>query len=267
MAINSEELIGWAQRAVCQLGNANCAMSSERRRSILLKLNPKLAKLSSSKSGPLAQGLLFSQPFLKELTKSVATFSGLDKAQGSLKRAFHPIFSRVGRYRGRSFGRGYSQGAPRGQYQQQHGGYQDSSYNGNSSFYPTRRAKNRFRKGRYGGNQGGHQGTGNSGETDSVYGSNIGGQDTVLSAQLAHDLAGCMDLRNSAGVQDRALQFPQSGFSSTPNVIFPTRSGLISEEIDSLLKKGAIEATDPHPRGFISSIFLVEKKGGDPGKF
>lgn len=142
MAIDPEELIGWAQRAICQLGNANCAISSERRRSILFKLDPKLSELASSESGPLAQGLLFGQRFLKELTKFVATFSGLDKAQGSLKRAFRPVFGRAGRFRGRSFGRGYNQSAQRGQYQQT-GGYQDPNYN-NTSFYPSRRARNRF---------------------------------------------------------------------------------------------------------------------------
>ncbi|XP_078512122.1 uncharacterized protein LOC144771629 [Lissotriton helveticus] len=102
--VDPDELIEWAQRAICQLGNANCALSSERRRSILLKLDPKLAELSTSESGPAAQGLLFGQPFLKELTQFVSTFSGLDKAQASSRRAFRPVFSKAGRNRGRSFG-------------------------------------------------------------------------------------------------------------------------------------------------------------------
>lgn len=91
-SIDPDELICWAQRAICQLGNANCAISNERRCSILLKLDPKLAELATSEAGPMAQGLLFGQPFLKELTKFVSAFSGLDKAQESLKKSLPPGF-------------------------------------------------------------------------------------------------------------------------------------------------------------------------------
>ncbi|KAJ1099556.1 hypothetical protein NDU88_004656 [Pleurodeles waltl] len=45
-AINPDVLGGWAPGALCFLGNANCAISSEHRRSILIKLDPKLADLA-----------------------------------------------------------------------------------------------------------------------------------------------------------------------------------------------------------------------------
>ncbi|XP_078518076.1 uncharacterized protein LOC144782573 [Lissotriton helveticus] len=158
--IDPDELIGWAQRAICFLGNANCALSTERRRSILLKMDPRLSELATSESGPLAQGLLFGQPFLKELTQFVATFSGLDKAQSSLRRAFRPVFARAGRSGGRSFGRG--SGQQRGQQSHQGGGgqrhQQQSSYSGSkATFYPSRKGRGQGHKGGYGGNQGGRQ--------------------------------------------------------------------------------------------------------------
>ncbi|XP_078522992.1 uncharacterized protein LOC144792000 [Lissotriton helveticus] len=153
--IDPDELIGWAQRAMCQLGNANCALSTERRRSILLKIDPRLTELASSESGPFAQGLLFGQPFLKELTKLVSTFSGLDKAQSLLRRGFRPVFGRAGRSKGRLFGRG--SGQQRGN-QSQQGGGQQSSYSGSkTNFYPSRKGRGQPSKGGYGGQQGGRQ--------------------------------------------------------------------------------------------------------------
>lgn len=201
-SVEPDELIGWAQRAICQLGNANCAISAERRRSTLLKLDPKLAELSNSEAGPVAEGLLFGQPFLKELSKFVATFSGLDKAQESLKKAFRPVFTRAGRNRGRSFGRG-NPGAPRGQYQQQYqqqhyrGGYQDPN------FYPTRRSRNRFRRGRYNGNQNSQHDTGNTGETAFAFRGGSWGSHSIFPKKLANDFAGCLGLRDGTGLQVR----------------------------------------------------------------
>lgn len=58
----TDDVAGWAQRAVCLLGNANCALSAERRRSLLLKIDPKLGELLSSEAGPVAQGSLLAIP-------------------------------------------------------------------------------------------------------------------------------------------------------------------------------------------------------------
>ncbi|KAJ1173550.1 hypothetical protein NDU88_005381 [Pleurodeles waltl] len=45
--VDTDMLIDLAQRAICQLGNTNCAISSERR-SILMCIDPKLSDLASS---------------------------------------------------------------------------------------------------------------------------------------------------------------------------------------------------------------------------
>ncbi|KAM4702811.1 uncharacterized protein WCC33_011336 [Rhinophrynus dorsalis] len=96
----------WAQRAICLLGNSNVAISSERRKAALLRIDPKLADLSDKELGPSANGMLFGEPFLKQLQKHVNIFSSLNKAQQSLKKVFRPIpqrgvFGRAGRQRGR----------------------------------------------------------------------------------------------------------------------------------------------------------------------
>ncbi|KAJ1106391.1 hypothetical protein NDU88_003792 [Pleurodeles waltl] len=79
--INPEILVGWAQRAICHLGNANVALSTERRRSILMRIDPQRTELATSEAGPVAQGLLFGAPFIKDLAKFAATFNTMDKAQ------------------------------------------------------------------------------------------------------------------------------------------------------------------------------------------
>ncbi|KAM4696339.1 LOW QUALITY PROTEIN: uncharacterized protein WCC33_015103 [Rhinophrynus dorsalis] len=104
--INTDLLRGWIQRAICLLGNANSAIASERRRAILLRIDPKLAEMANSEPGPSANGQLFGDSFIKELGKFVSTFTALDKAQSSLKKVFNPrVFHKAGRSRGRSLGR------------------------------------------------------------------------------------------------------------------------------------------------------------------
>ncbi|KAJ1111378.1 hypothetical protein NDU88_008714 [Pleurodeles waltl] len=44
-AVEPDILIGWAQCTVCLLGNTNVAMSTERRRSLLMRIDPKLNDL------------------------------------------------------------------------------------------------------------------------------------------------------------------------------------------------------------------------------
>ncbi|KAM8975554.1 uncharacterized protein RCH25_018841 [Pelodytes ibericus] len=78
----------WAQRALCLLGNANTALSSERRKAALLKLDNKMAELASKELGPEAKGLLFGDKFLKSLSQHVNVFTSLNKAQFSLRRVF-----------------------------------------------------------------------------------------------------------------------------------------------------------------------------------
>ncbi|KAJ1106840.1 hypothetical protein NDU88_004238 [Pleurodeles waltl] len=46
--IDPDTLLEWAQRAICPLGNANCSISTERRKSFLLRIDPKLSELAST---------------------------------------------------------------------------------------------------------------------------------------------------------------------------------------------------------------------------
>ncbi|KAJ1083277.1 hypothetical protein NDU88_003436 [Pleurodeles waltl] len=73
-AIDPDVLLKWAQRAICLLGNANCSISTERRKSLLLRIDPKLAELVPTGTGPAANGLLFGDRFVKDLAKYVVIF-------------------------------------------------------------------------------------------------------------------------------------------------------------------------------------------------
>ncbi|KAJ1096535.1 hypothetical protein NDU88_001671 [Pleurodeles waltl] len=54
----------------------------------LMRIDPKLTELASAETDPFVNGLLFENPFAKDLEKCVNTFNALDKAQSSLKRIF-----------------------------------------------------------------------------------------------------------------------------------------------------------------------------------
>ncbi|KAM8971981.1 uncharacterized protein RCH25_017586 [Pelodytes ibericus] len=105
---------GWIQRVICLIGNANTALAVERRKAILLKIEPKLVNMATNEPGPQAKGMLFGDNFVKELGSFVQTFTAIDKAQSSMKRVFTTkVFGGAGRYRGRLPGRG-SRGPFRG---------------------------------------------------------------------------------------------------------------------------------------------------------
>ncbi|XP_053321093.1 uncharacterized protein LOC128492534 [Spea bombifrons] len=106
-AFNFDEALGWLQRLVCLTGNANSALCAERRKSILIKIEPKLVNMATKEPGQAANGLLFGDSFVKDVGSFVKTFTALDKAQSSMKRVFAPkVFAGAGRSRGRSSGRG-----------------------------------------------------------------------------------------------------------------------------------------------------------------
>ncbi|KAJ1137368.1 hypothetical protein NDU88_003777 [Pleurodeles waltl] len=86
--VDPETLSNWAQRAICMLGNANSYISQERRKSLLLRIDPKISTLASEAEGLNADGLLFGDSFIKEMGKYVSTFNSLDKAHYSMKRIF-----------------------------------------------------------------------------------------------------------------------------------------------------------------------------------
>ncbi|XP_044134250.1 uncharacterized protein LOC122936383 [Bufo gargarizans] len=136
--VDPEDLSGWAQRAICLVGNVNTSIAIERRKAILMKIEPKLANLSLSESGKEAQGLLFGDPFIKELGKYVGAFTALDKAQSSMRRVFQSRFSsRAGSLRGRLSGRSNFQprGTGRGSFNYRQS-LQDPKYQ--PTFFPSR---------------------------------------------------------------------------------------------------------------------------------
>ncbi|KAJ1215174.1 hypothetical protein NDU88_002783 [Pleurodeles waltl] len=69
--VDPDTLSNWAQRAICMLGNANSHISQERRKILLLRIDPKLSTLASKEEGLNADGLLFGDSFIKELGKYV----------------------------------------------------------------------------------------------------------------------------------------------------------------------------------------------------
>ncbi|XP_078527912.1 uncharacterized protein LOC144802049 [Lissotriton helveticus] len=110
--LSAEDISMWVQRAFCLLGNANAAITHERRKGLLIKLDPKLANLAPMDPGSKANGLLFGENLVRDISRFVSTFASLDKAQQSIKKTFAPrVFGRAGRGRGRSSGRPYNQGS------------------------------------------------------------------------------------------------------------------------------------------------------------
>ncbi|XP_053311880.1 uncharacterized protein LOC128473653 [Spea bombifrons] len=104
----------WTQRALCLLGNANCAISSERRKAALFKLDAKLAELGPKELGADAKGLLFGERFIKDISQHVNLFTSLNKAQTNIRRVFRTesrFSPRAGRQRGRAASRTASFGS------------------------------------------------------------------------------------------------------------------------------------------------------------
>ncbi|KAJ1186556.1 hypothetical protein NDU88_003337 [Pleurodeles waltl] len=100
-----DALSNWAQRAICMLGNANPYISLERRKSLLLKIDPKLSSLATKEEAPDADGLLFGDSFIKEMSSYVSAFTSLDKAYSSMKKNLSQrVFGRAGKGRGRFAG-------------------------------------------------------------------------------------------------------------------------------------------------------------------
>ncbi|KAJ1132471.1 hypothetical protein NDU88_010780 [Pleurodeles waltl] len=81
-------LRGWCQRAICFFGYGNAGLLAERRKTVLMRVNPKLSDLASKESSEEARGLLFRDGMVKALSKYVRTFTSLDKAHFLMKRVF-----------------------------------------------------------------------------------------------------------------------------------------------------------------------------------
>ncbi|XP_056382300.1 uncharacterized protein LOC130276659 [Hyla sarda] len=118
--INTEVLRGWAQHAVCFLGNANAAITTERKNAILLKIDPQLTNMASNEPTNPTEGKLFGEDFIQQMGKYVGMFSSITKAQSSLKKVFNNrVFTRAGKGRSRFSGRYIPSRQQRGSYQQQ----------------------------------------------------------------------------------------------------------------------------------------------------
>ncbi|CAH2325637.1 Hypothetical predicted protein, partial [Pelobates cultripes] len=99
---------GWVQRAICLLGNANTAISAEKHKAILLKIDPKLAAMKVAEPSSSNDKMLFGDTFVKDLGSYVKTFTAIDKAQANMKRMFATkIFGGARRSRSRPPGRGF----------------------------------------------------------------------------------------------------------------------------------------------------------------
>ncbi|XP_053310209.1 uncharacterized protein LOC128472338 [Spea bombifrons] len=98
----------WVQRGLCLLGNANAAISAERRKAALLRIDPRLADMADKELGPKADGKLFGDPFISELRKHAGNYTTINKVETSLKKVFQAqgVFHRAGRQRGRAASRG-----------------------------------------------------------------------------------------------------------------------------------------------------------------
>ncbi|XP_078496549.1 uncharacterized protein LOC144752521 [Lissotriton helveticus] len=149
--LSADDISMWVQRAFCLLGNANASITHERRKGLLIKLDPKLANLAPLDPGSKANGLLFGENLVRDISRFVSTFASLDKAQQSIKKTFAPrVFGRAGRGRGRSSGRPYNQGSK---------GAYDNSQEYRPQFYPQRGRgfRGRGRKGYRNNNNSNHQ--------------------------------------------------------------------------------------------------------------
>ncbi|KAJ1179497.1 hypothetical protein NDU88_004731 [Pleurodeles waltl] len=68
-SVDPKELHQWAQTTLSLLGNANTALSNERRKHILHNIDLKLIALASKEGGPSRQGHLFGDYFSKDMAR------------------------------------------------------------------------------------------------------------------------------------------------------------------------------------------------------
>ncbi|KAJ1128567.1 hypothetical protein NDU88_006944, partial [Pleurodeles waltl] len=131
--IDPHTLAEWTQRAICLLGNANCAISPERRKSLLMRIDSTLMELAAADAGPLVEGPLFGDKFVKDIAKYVTTFTTLDKGQATCKKVFHSgLFGQASRGKGHSSDRSNFQGSQRRSYSR------GQDYARGSAFFPSR---------------------------------------------------------------------------------------------------------------------------------
>ncbi|CAH2310755.1 Hypothetical predicted protein [Pelobates cultripes] len=74
--LDQDTIHGWIQRIICLVGNVNTALASERLKSILLEIEPKLVNLTLNEPGAQAKWLLFGDSFVKEFWSFIQMFFG-----------------------------------------------------------------------------------------------------------------------------------------------------------------------------------------------
>ncbi|KAJ1097278.1 hypothetical protein NDU88_002403 [Pleurodeles waltl] len=88
MPVDLELLRGWSQWASCLLGNANAGLIAERRRAILMRINPKLGYLANKEIPGAPKGIPFGEGFTKTLGKYSSMFTAFSTAQSNMRQMF-----------------------------------------------------------------------------------------------------------------------------------------------------------------------------------
>lgn len=248
--ISPDSLSGWAQRAIVFLGNANCALSTERRRSLLIKVDPKLGDLADTEAGAIAQGGLFVEPFVKELGKFVNPFTSLDKAQSTIKRVF-PGFS-VGPVEA---GAARLAGAPIPSNVDKALKEDNSRTNPVSETFIHHEA--------------GEAKAATSEELTLPTVSllpfsqlKIGGRLAIFFQAWISVTGDSWVLQTIRGFHIEFMGTPFQRSRPTPLQFSRHDTALVNKEVSSLLVKGAIVRASLHPQGFLSNLFLVDKVDG-----
>ncbi|KAM8939279.1 uncharacterized protein RCH25_052871 [Pelodytes ibericus] len=235
----------WGQRCFCLVGNTNVALSSERRKAALLRIDGKLVDLGTKELGPMAQGKLFGDAFLKELNRHVNVFTSLNKAQTSLRKVFRGnptrgVFGRAGRFRGRAASRFWPSGAHSSRLQ---------------PFYPESGHRQSFSYSR---------------GSDRGRGTRSRGRARFSAGRISHFFQAWTNISTDAWilqtVRGDIIDLTGAPFQSEPPRPISCSADyslLIDNELWELRIKGAIEPAPEFPKGFFSNIFLVKKKTGD----
>ncbi|XP_044148680.1 uncharacterized protein LOC122937730 isoform X2 [Bufo gargarizans] len=256
--VDPEELTGWIQRAICIAGSTNSSLSIERRKAILFKIDPKLANLALTETGKEAQGQLFGDSFIKDLSRYVGAFTALDKAQSSMKRVFQGrVSTRAGSGRGRLSGRSSYQArsSGRGSFNQRPP-FQDQR--NPPSFFPARGGQWRSRSVR--GNPSYRKSFGKSFPSGDFFHPSRRGQTPSMFPRLVQHHIRPMGADHCAGVPHRTYGFPRfRPFSPAPGA---TGQGASGHRTLFPLAQGCDRKGPSYPKGRSQPHFSSSEKRG-----
>ncbi|XP_044128751.1 uncharacterized protein LOC122922247 [Bufo gargarizans] len=256
--VDPEELTGWIQRAICIAGSTNSSLSIERRKDILFKIDPKLANLALTETGKEAQGQLFGDSFIKDLSRYVGAFTALDKAQSSMKRVFQGrVSTRAGSGRGRLSGRSSYQArsSGRGSFNQRPP-FQDQR--NPPSFFPARGGQWRSRSVR--GNPSYRKSFGKFFPSGDFFHPSRRGQTPSMFPRLVQNHIRPMGADHCAGVPHRTYGFPRfRPFSPAPGA---TGQGASGHRTFFPLAQGCDRKGPSYPMGRSQPHFSSSEKRG-----